>query len=285
MKKQVEQKFPGAPIKGVQKSPYFGLYEVQFDDQLIYTDAKVSYVLVGSIYDATTKQNLTEDRLRKLNRVAWDSLPLDLAIKRVKGNGARKLVVFSDADCPFCARLEKELKGVDDVTDLHVPVPDRPAAPRRGAEVEDHLVRARPAQGLGRLLRVGQAAGQQGRLRDADRDAADARPEAQGQRDADAGLRRRLDRPRRAAEGPDRGRVAQGGRGSRAPPRRRRSSSAAPAPRPRPTAPPCTRSHDGDHRFPEEAVHRHHRVDRRLARHAVVSGSPTRTRRSRTARS
>ena len=116
VKKQVEQKFPGAPIKGVIKSPYFGLYEVQFDDQLIYTDAKVSYVLVGSVYDATTKQNLTEDRLRKLNRVAWDSLPLDLAIKRVKGNGARKLVVFSDADCPFCARLEKELKGVDDVT-------------------------------------------------------------------------------------------------------------------------------------------------------------------------
>lgn len=116
VKKLVEQKFPGAPIKGVGKSPYFGLYEVQFDDQIIYTDAKVSYIVVGSIYDATTKQNLTEDRLRKLNRVAWDSLPLDLAIKRVKGNGSRKLVVFSDADCPFCARLEKELKNVDDVT-------------------------------------------------------------------------------------------------------------------------------------------------------------------------
>src|SRR5262249_14204248 len=31
-------------------------------------------------------------------------------------NGTRKLVVFSDADCPFCARLEKTLKDVDDVT-------------------------------------------------------------------------------------------------------------------------------------------------------------------------
>jgi thiol:disulfide interchange protein DsbC len=116
VRKAVEQKFPGAPIKGIIRSPYFGLFEVQFDDQIIYTDAKVAYVVVGSIYDASTKQNLTEDRLRKLNRVAWDSLPLDLAIKRVKGNGSRKLVVFSDADCPFCARLEKELKNVDDVT-------------------------------------------------------------------------------------------------------------------------------------------------------------------------
>ena len=92
VKKLLEQKFPCAVVRGVTKSPYFGLYEVQFDDQIVYTDAKVNYVIVGSVYDANTKQNLTEAKLRKLNRVAFDSLPLDLAFKRVKGNGSRKLV-------------------------------------------------------------------------------------------------------------------------------------------------------------------------------------------------
>ena len=116
VKKLLEQRFPGATVSNVAKSGYFGLYEAQFDGQMVYTDAKVAYVLVGSIYDATTKQNLTEDRLRKLNRVAWDSLPLELAMKKVTGTGERKLAVFSDADCPFCARLEKELVNVDDVT-------------------------------------------------------------------------------------------------------------------------------------------------------------------------
>ena len=116
VKKLLEQKFPGAQVGFVGKTGYLGLYEAQFDGQMVYTDAKVAYVLVGSMYDTATKQNLSEDRLRKLNRVAFDSLPLDLAIKKVKGNGQRKLVVFSDADCPFCARLETELKGVDDVT-------------------------------------------------------------------------------------------------------------------------------------------------------------------------
>src|SRR5512135_797531 len=104
VKKLIEQRFPSAGVRGVVKSPYFGLYEIQTDDQLLYTDAKVNYVMVGSIYDANTKQNLTEARLRKLNRVAFDALPLDLAFKRVKGNGARKLAIFSDADCPFCAK-------------------------------------------------------------------------------------------------------------------------------------------------------------------------------------
>ena len=116
VKKLVEQRFPSATVRGVVKSPYFGLYEIQSDDQILYTDAKVNYLIVGSIYDANTKQNLTEAKLRKLNRVAFDTLPLDLAFKRVKGNGQRKLAIFSDADCPFCAKLEDELKSVDNVT-------------------------------------------------------------------------------------------------------------------------------------------------------------------------
>src|SRR5580765_3637676 len=116
IKKLLEQRFEGVSIGNISKTPYFGLYEVQFDEQIVYTDAKVTYVLVGSIYDAATKKNLTEARQREYSRVAFDSLPLELAFKRVKGNGARKLALFSDPDCTYCARLEQELKGIDNVT-------------------------------------------------------------------------------------------------------------------------------------------------------------------------
>ncbi len=110
------QRFPGAQINHVAKSSYFGLYEVMLDDNLVYTDASAAYIFVGSMYDTATKQNLTEARSRKLNRVAVDKLPYELAFKRVKGDGSRKLVIFSDADCPFCHRLETEIKGLDNVT-------------------------------------------------------------------------------------------------------------------------------------------------------------------------
>ena len=115
VKKLLEKKFEGVVIGNVTKSP-FGFYEVMFDDQLVYTDAKVTYVLVGNLYDTATKKNLTDAKMRELSRVAFDSLPLDLAIKKVKGNGQRRLAIFSDADCPFCARLETELKNIDNVT-------------------------------------------------------------------------------------------------------------------------------------------------------------------------
>jgi thiol:disulfide interchange protein DsbC len=117
IKKTLTEKFPGAEIRGITKTSYLGgLYEVQFDDRIVYTDAKAAYVMVGSIYDVNQKTNLTEQRMRKLNRVSWDVLPLELAIKKVKGSGERKLVIFSDADCPFCHKLEDEMKGLDNVT-------------------------------------------------------------------------------------------------------------------------------------------------------------------------
>jgi thiol:disulfide interchange protein DsbC len=116
LRKTLEQKFPGSKIGVIAKTPYFGLFEVQLDDTMLYTDARAAYVLVGSVYESNSKKNMTEARLRELNRVPLDTLPYDLAFKRVKGDGSRKLVIFSDADCPFCARLENELKSVDNVT-------------------------------------------------------------------------------------------------------------------------------------------------------------------------
>jgi thiol:disulfide interchange protein DsbC len=116
VKQALEAKFPGAPVTNVSRSPYFGLFEAQIDDRMVYTDGKVNYVIVGSVYDTATRTNLTEQRMRRMNRVAWESLPLDLAIKKVKGDGSRKLAIFSDADCPYCKRLESEMKGLDNVT-------------------------------------------------------------------------------------------------------------------------------------------------------------------------
>jgi len=111
-----ESKFPPAEAAYVGKSPYFGLYEVVVGDTTIYTDAKVSYIIVGTVIDANNKINLSEQRLSKVRAIAWAELPLELAIKSVKGNGARKLAIFADADCPFCRKLETEMKAIDNVT-------------------------------------------------------------------------------------------------------------------------------------------------------------------------
>jgi thiol:disulfide interchange protein DsbC len=116
VKKAVQAKFPDSGQVEVIKTPYAGLYEVFGGGQLFYTDEEVSFFVLGNIVDAKTMKNVTEERKQKLSAIKFESLPLELAIKNVKGSGKRKLVVFSDPDCPFCKRLEKELVNVTDVT-------------------------------------------------------------------------------------------------------------------------------------------------------------------------
>ncbi|MBS1185369.1 MAG: thiol:disulfide interchange protein DsbC [Proteobacteria bacterium] len=116
IRKALTQQFPGATISSVQKTAYSGLYEVYLDGQLIYMDAKGQYVFSGDIIDLKSRTNLTQARLNKLQAVKWDTLPLNNAMKTVKGKGERKLVVFSDVDCPYCRKFEAELAKVDNIT-------------------------------------------------------------------------------------------------------------------------------------------------------------------------
>ena len=117
IRKNIEARFPGAKVDSVSKTPVSGIYEVVVDgDQVIYSDGKASYVIVGEMLETKDKRNLTRERIDKMQEVKFDTLPLDQAIKVVRGDGSRKIAVFSDPDCPYCRKLEPELAKLDNVT-------------------------------------------------------------------------------------------------------------------------------------------------------------------------
>ena len=118
VKKAVEAAYPKFKVESVSKTPYAGLYEVFMGGQIIYTDEKMTFLIAeGRLVDPKTKKDITGERMEELTKIDFNSLPLEQAIKVVKGNGSRKLVVFSDVDCPYCKRLEQnELTNIADVT-------------------------------------------------------------------------------------------------------------------------------------------------------------------------
>lgn len=107
--------FPQSPIEGLLKTPIPGLLEAAVDGQVFYVTEDGRYILAGPLLDVQGNRNLTEARLEKINVIAFDSLPLAWAIKRVKGSGARRLAIFEDPDCPYCKTLEQTLAGIDNV--------------------------------------------------------------------------------------------------------------------------------------------------------------------------
>lgn len=114
---KLKEMYPGRPFGAVAPTPIAGIFEVGTGDKLSYVDASGTYFLFdGQLVDFKQQVNLTEQRLGVLNKIDASSLPLTDAIKMVKGNGQRVLFVFSDPNCPYCKKLETDLKDVDNVT-------------------------------------------------------------------------------------------------------------------------------------------------------------------------
>jgi thiol:disulfide interchange protein DsbC len=112
-----------ARIEQIGRVPGSNLYEVAIrgpnGPQLFYVDEHARLIIVGEVLDGESGRNLTEERLRKLNAIDWASLPFADAITTKRGNGRRKIAVFSDPNCPYCKRFEKDLARLDDIA-VHI---------------------------------------------------------------------------------------------------------------------------------------------------------------------
>jgi len=107
---------PQVKSDAVRKAGVANLYEVQIGGDILYTDEKANFLIIGDIINVREKKNLTEESKMRLSQVKFSDLPLDLAAKQVKGNGKRVLATFEDPNCTYCKKLAEELQKVTDVT-------------------------------------------------------------------------------------------------------------------------------------------------------------------------
>lgn len=116
IRKAMEAKL-GSKVESVAKSGYLGLYEVYSDGHIFYTDEKMTAIVVGGqLIDGKTMKNVTDERIKKLTAIKFTDLPLDRAIKQVRGDGRRVLATFEDPNCGYCKRLAKDLLKLENVT-------------------------------------------------------------------------------------------------------------------------------------------------------------------------
>ncbi|MDR1311411.1 MAG: DsbC family protein [Burkholderiaceae bacterium] len=117
IKKRFEEKVTqGKKITSVKKSPFPALYEVRIGSRILYTDSQAQYLLNGNLFDIETRRNYTQESEDEFNRIPFATLPLQHAIKRVRGKGERVVAVFSDPNCGYCKQLESLLREEDNLT-------------------------------------------------------------------------------------------------------------------------------------------------------------------------
>ena len=118
IKKLIEPRLgTNVKVDSVTETPYSGLYEVRIGSDILYTDKTATYLVNGHIFNLSTGADLTRERIEEITKIKFSDLPLDKALKSVKGDGSRVIAVFEDPNCGYCKRLRQTtLKDTDNVT-------------------------------------------------------------------------------------------------------------------------------------------------------------------------
>ena len=109
-------------VVDIKMSPIRGLWEVTLEDSkgghgVMYVGFSKKYVMGGTIFEVDTAANKTQEALQETHKPADryvdpSGIPLDQALLLGDGSAKIKVVVFTDPDCPYCARLHQELKKI-----------------------------------------------------------------------------------------------------------------------------------------------------------------------------
>ena len=116
VKTNLTKQHPNLKIENIQATEMKGIYSGSMDGQVVYVGEDTQHILIGSMFRLSDQKNLTKDLMLKQNSIDWKKLPLQDAVKMVRGNGKRQIAVFSDPNCPYCKQLETELTKLNDVT-------------------------------------------------------------------------------------------------------------------------------------------------------------------------
>jgi thiol:disulfide interchange protein DsbC len=117
----IVKNFMGDQVEVLEAKDLGDIYEVvalppRNEKQIFYVTKDGAYIIFGGQMFDEGKNNLTKERREEINRVDVSRLPLQDAIVIKKGSGAKKLIEFTDVDCPYCRMASEWLKTQTDYT-------------------------------------------------------------------------------------------------------------------------------------------------------------------------
>lgn len=104
-------------VKSVKPSPVRGLYELQLERDgnraVAYVDYGKKNIIAGQIFDIASRQLVTPkiaEPQKKIENIDVGKIPLENSLIMGNPQGSKRLFVFTDPDCPYCAKMHEELK-------------------------------------------------------------------------------------------------------------------------------------------------------------------------------
>lgn len=96
-------------IDRVGAAPLAGFREVIVGGKTLYVSDDGKYLLQGSLYDMSAKEDLSEVSLSKLRKELLKQVPLSDRIVFAPPNPRYTLSVFTDIECGYCQKMHSEI--------------------------------------------------------------------------------------------------------------------------------------------------------------------------------
>jgi len=109
VKSELVRSFPELAAATIKPASVPGLYEIEFDAKIFYTTEDGKYLFMGDLVETSTRQNITEGRRATRRLQVLDGVGDDNMIVMGPTKPKRTLTVFTDVDCPYCARFHLEV--------------------------------------------------------------------------------------------------------------------------------------------------------------------------------
>lgn len=109
----IQSLVPAAQIDSIDESPVPGLYLVVASGQVVYVSADGKYLLQGSMFDLTSRRDLTSARMDGVRHDAVARLSPDQQIRFAPENPKYHVTVFTDIDCGYCRKLHGEMEELN----------------------------------------------------------------------------------------------------------------------------------------------------------------------------
>lgn len=110
---------PEAKVLSIAESPMKGFCEIVFENMgrmgIFYLDLDKKYLVFGSLVEIDTMSNKTQESIKRIQdkkRIDIAKIPLDDALIMGESGASKKVVIFTDPDCPFCGQLHQTMKQI-----------------------------------------------------------------------------------------------------------------------------------------------------------------------------
>lgn len=114
VRQNIKMLLPGVETDSIRPAPMPGLYEVVSGAEIVYVSADGRYLILGSIVDLETRQNLTKPREAEIRASVIDDIGVENMVIYGPKDAKYTVTVFTDIDCGYCRKLHAQMQGYNE---------------------------------------------------------------------------------------------------------------------------------------------------------------------------